>query len=438
MNTLQKYEAAYEKMDDVIAERIAKGKYTALGYSSNLDYLCEFNTDRLNRLLEKYNPDGVFDDMKAYGQIHTMQELLETIVFYCMHGVGGEAGICDVRLVEEGFEWTLGMGGTGTQAAMAMASIGCPSVVHLTDDSKEVCDMLHHQSIYTVSKQGKLIHTNHVSQSDRQEIHCIIQFKKGEKIRLGALEIEIPSSNRLILANMTVNVKLPFHKPFFTYVEQYAKDFTSNVLSSFNEVQNLEILFERLSWIKKHLTQYRKRNPTGIVFFEDAHYHNCEIRRLCMEELYPKVDIVSLNEDELKYTFEMLQYEKDIGDVISCVEGMKFIQKKFGIRKGVIVHTKDYAMYVGVQQDFDMETGLLYGNMLATGKAMNGWYGNREQIRETLKLAPSVLGESMRNVIMESKYRDEVVLVPSKYIDKPNYTIGLGDSFVAGVQMCFV
>ena len=39
--------------------------------------------------------------------------------------------------------------------------------------------------------------------------------------------------------------------------------------------------------------------------------------------------------------------------------------------------------------------------------------------------------------ISSSEYRDEVVLVPTKYLDKPKYTIGLGDSFVAGVQLCF-
>ena len=31
----------------------------------------------------------------------------------------------------------------------------------------------------------------------------------------------------------------------------------------------------------------------------------------------------------------------------------------------------------------------------------------------------------------------DAVIVPTKYIDKPQYTIGLGDSFVAGVQICF-
>lgn len=437
MDVEERYEAAFEKMGNIIERRNAQGKYVALGYTSNLDFVCDFKVEKLNNLLAQYIPDGKISEMKACTQINNMSELLETMVFYCLHGIGGEAGIKDIGLVEEGFDWILGMGGTGTQAAMALSAVGCPSVVHLTDDSKEVCDMLNQQYIYTISNDGEMVHTNQVDHTARQEVHCIIQFKKGDKIRLGQQEAEIPVSNRLILANMTVNVEMPLRKSFFKYVELQAASFTSNVLSSFNEVQDPELLAERLASVKEHLKSYRLTNPTGIVFFEDAHYHNHTTRRLCIEALYPQVDIVSLNEDELKNTFEMYCCGSDVEDIISCIEGIKFIRQKFGIRKGIIVHTKDYAMYVGDCKSIDIEKGLMYGNMLATAKAMNGWYGSREQILETLNLLSSRAGDHKRKIIMESTYKNEVVIVPSKYIDKPNYTIGLGDSFVAGVQMCF-
>ena len=31
-----------------------------------------------------------------------------------------------------------------------------------------------------------------------------------------------------------------------------------------------------------------------------------------------------------------------------------------------------------------------------------------------------------------------VRLVPSRYLENPKYTIGLGDTFVAGVHTCFI
>ena len=54
-----------------------------------------------------------------------------------------------------------------------------------------------------------------------------------------------------------------------------------------------------------------------------------------------------------------------------------------------------------------------------------------------MKFNLSPKGVENYGIIEKSNYAKEVVLVPSKYIDKPKYTIGLGDSFVGGVQMCF-
>ena len=94
-------------------------------------------------------------------------------------------------------------------------------------------------------------------------------------------------------------------------------------------------------------------------------------------------------------------------------------------------------MYVGDKLRADIEKGLMYGNMLATAKAKNGSYGTKKQIKAVLQFELSPNGMSKYYLIQNSDYKKEVVFVPSKYIDKPRYTIGLGDSFVGGVQICF-
>ena len=330
------------------------------------------------------------------------------------------------------------MGGTAVQAAMALSQLGCPSIVHLTDDSKEVCEILKSPVIYAVSQDGRLVHTDEIVQTNEQEIHFIIQFKKGDMIRLGSQEARIPCSNRLIITKITVNEFVPFAKPYFEWIERNGASVSSNVLSSFNALLDPVVLKERLEYVKGHVEKYREANPDGIVFFEDAHYHDYTVRKLCLETVYSCVDIVSLNEEELKYTLkEMYDFDVDIEDIISCVEGARFIREKFKIRRGVIVHTKDYSMYVGEPLKADIERGLIYGNLLATAKAWNGWYGTKEQIQEVLGFELSPKGVENYEKVKASRFAKEVTLVPSKYIDKPKYTIGLGDSFVGGVQMCF-
>lgn len=438
MDLEQKYYEAYDAMDQVIQARMERGRYMALGYTSNLDLLCDFEVERLNQLLKEYMPEGILKEMRAATTVRTMQELLETMVYYCSNGIGGEVNVENIKLVEENFHFEYGMGGTAVQAAMALNEIGCPSIVHLTDDSEEVCGILNTPGVFTVSQAGELVHTDQITQTQEQEPHFIIQFKKGDQICLGSQQVKIPCSNRLILTKITVNQFVPFSKPYFEWIERNARQVSSIVLSSFNALTDAEILKERLDYVKQHTEKYHRNNPEGIVFFEDAHYHDVQIKKLCLETIYSNADIVSMNEEELDYTLnDIYHHHVDIEDIYSCIEGAKYIRSRFGVRKGAMVHTKDYSMYVGEPINADMERGLMYGNMLATSKAKNGWYGTREQVREILEYGFSEKGEANYKAVMESPYAQEVVLVPSKHIYTPKYTIGLGDSFVGGVQMCF-
>jgi len=437
MDINEKYNRVFEGLEQVVQKRAKKEIYPAFGYTSNLDILCDFRMDILNQLLAKYLPDAKPETIKVPDRIYTIENFLSAVAFFCIHGIGGEVDIEDPSILSKYFATRNGMGGTAVQAAMALSAVHCPSIVHLTDDSKEVCEILDSPYIYTVSSEGELIHTDQVVQTAQQEIHFIMQFKKGDEVQMGTQKIAIPTSNRLIITKITVNETVPFSKPYFAYIEQHADQISSNVLSSFNALQDENLLLERLEYVKKHISKYRENNLHGIVYFEDAHYHNGSIRKLCLETIYPEVDIVSLNEEELKYTLEMYHQPIDSEDILSCTAGCRYIKEHFHIRKGVIVHTKDYSMYVGERLETDIEFGLLCGNLLATSKTISGSYGTKEQIAQVMQLPLSEKGLQNLEIISSAFPQGEVVLVPSKYIDKPKYTIGLGDSFVAGVQICF-
>ena len=438
MNLEKKYEEAYARLLCIGEKRRKEKAGIAMGCTSNLDIICEFDIEQLNSLLEQHLHGEKLIDMKPASLIQNIQELLRTIVYYCREGIGGEVDVADIEFVKKCFRYQEGMGGTAVQAALALSGLGCDSVVHLTDDSREVCRLLESPFIYTVSKEEKAVHTECIKQTREQEVHCIIQFQKGNIIRLGEEEITIPCSNRLILTKITVNASVPLSKEYLKWVEQHATYIRSNVISSLNAILEEEVLRKRLKEIEEHVQRYRKNNPEGIVFFEDAHYHDKKVKKLCLGNLYSFVDIVSLNEEELKDTLEnMYDFKVDIEEIESCIEGAKFIRKNLGVRKGVIIHTKDYSMYVGENLKADIEEGLMYGNMLATAKAYHGWYGTKETIEEILKLPLSQKGLKHYQAIGERKYAEKVVLIPSKYMDKPRYTIGLGDSFVGGVQLCF-
>ena len=438
MDKNTKYETVLETLKETAEKRERAGLYTAMGFSSNLDLLLDFQVEKLNELLQEHMPGMLPEEARPFSPVRTRDELLQTIVYFCIHGIGGEADITDPSLVKDHFVCTNAMGGTATQAAMALSKVGGHTVVHLTDDSREVCEQLDSPYIHLAHEDGHLCRAGEVESHNPQEIHFILQFKKGDRIRTGGKSVSIPCSNRLILTKNTVNESLPFWEPYFRWIEEHARQVTSNVLSSFNAIQDPELLKERLERVKTHVELYHERNPEGIIYFEDAHYHNAEIRRICMDTLYPYVDIMSMNEEELQYTLEkMYRYPVDLENVISCAEGAEFLKNEYRVRKGIVIHTKDYAMFVGDPGKAQIENGLMFGSVMATAKAEYGGYGGEKEIGEILRLPLSEQGLRYAEILEKSDWKGRAFLVPTRYIDKPKYTIGLGDSFTGGMQLCF-
>jgi len=437
MEINKKYISAFDKIEKTVEKKRKSHQYPAMGYTSNLDLISNFNVEKFNQLINDELPELSTQDLKIADKIDSVEKLIQTVAYFCVKGIGGEVDIEDEKLLTKYFDWEYGIGGTAVQAAMALAAIKCPSIVHLTEKSREMCDLLADPNLYTVLENGELANTDQIKSLTEHEIHFIIQFKKDDIIKLSDQEIKIPDSNRLIITQTTINKNLPLSTAYFKYIEDNAEKISSNVLSSFNVIEDKDLLLDRLNYIKNHLKKFRAKNNSGIIFFEDAHYHKLEIKKLCMQNIYPELDILSLNEEELEYTLNVYDFPVEIDDISSCVKGAEYLREKFGIKKGVIVHTKDYSMYVGQDLKINIEAGLIYGNLLATAKAKYGHYGNIEEISELFELELSPRGVSAREKIDNNLDSNEVIIVPTKYIDKPKYTIGLGDTFVAGVQLCF-
>lgn len=153
----QKYIQAFNNLRANIQNRIDRGALIAMGYTSNLDLLCDFTTERLNELLAEHMPDAVLSELRSAKVIRTMEDLLSTLVCFCAGGFGGEVDVENIALARSCFPITYGMGGTAVQAALALAQLGAPTLVHLTDDSKEVCDLLRQPSVHVISDRKSVV-----------------------------------------------------------------------------------------------------------------------------------------------------------------------------------------------------------------------------------------------------------------------------------------
>ena len=84
--------------------------------------------------------------------------------------------------------------------------------------------------------------------------------------------------------------------------------------------------------------------------------------------------------------------------------------------------------------------GLALGNLMSGTRARTGRYGTKKDCLETLETeALSARGREMASALAGMPTDEHCVqLVPTLRMEKPRCTIGLGDTFTAGMLTAFI
>ena len=287
-------------------------------------------------------------------------------------------------------------------------------------------------------KHGRAVPVETCVSGEEALCHFIVQFTKDDVIRVFGKEYKVRLSNRLIMGYDTVHKVLPVEEEFLAYCEKNAKDICSYDISGFNAVTDRKIMQERLERLAVHYRSVKEKNPDCRIYFESAHFINNEIREYTYQTLAEVIDIMGMNEEELVDLTRTRGYAVDKDSLDSILKGLEELIKVYPVH-GFVVHSKDYALYFGKDMPgTDIEQGLTLGNLVSGTRARTGRYGSVSDCRETLKLELSGTGLAFAKELEGYHLPYKVVLVPSRYMEKPATTIGLGDSFVAGMQICFL
>ena len=427
---------------DKLQEEISGGPKgrPLVGFCSNADVVLSWDAAVYNQILQKYLQAQ--PDQGRGEQIASMEDFARISSWYITQGLGGNMDISNAQVCEEllaSFRTEPALGGTGAQAAAALGAIGIPADVHLTDRSRPVCTMLGGSGIMMI-ENGARIPVEDCQDQASPIYHFILQFRKDDIIEVGGKEFRIPCSNRLILFYDPIHRLLPIAADYCAYYEQNSRNLTSYLLSGFDAVVDASVIEERLEMLSSHIARVKERNPQMVCYLEGAFYLNPEVKSRVMHQLGALADVVGMNEEELAEAVAEFGQTIDLDDAAQVLDGIKLYRKHFGLR-GIVLHTKDYALYDGKPlTGIDMEQGLTLGNLMAATRARTGRYGTWQDCADSLALPLSERGKVFVQRLTELAGQDEdavPVVVPSRYIEHPRYTIGLGDTFTAGVQICF-
>ncbi len=436
------YTDRYQEYLQLVPDKIRRceetGRRAVLAYASNLDVLVRWNCESFNRFLAEYLKEE--PSFQEGDEIASEEDLARILSYFVIHGLGGEVDITSRKVIDvltEYFDVEYGLGGTCAQGAAALGSMGIPVLVHITDCSKDVIRQMSGIRIEAV-KHGRAVPVETCVSGEEALCHFIVQFTKDDVIRVFGKEYKVRLSNRLIMGYDTVHKVLPVEEEFLAYCEKNAKDICSYDISGFNAITDRKIMQERLERLAVHYRSVKEKNPDCRIYFESAHFINNEIREYTYQTLAEVIDIMGMNEEELVDLTRTRGYAVDKDSLDSILKGLEELIKVYPVH-GFVVYSKDYALYFGKDMPgTDIEQGLTLGNLVSGTRARTGRYGSVSDCRETLKLELSGTGLAFAKELEGYHLPYKVVLVPSRYMEKPATTIGLGDSFVAGMQICFL
>ncbi|MDF2510716.1 MAG: ADP-dependent phosphofructokinase/glucokinaselike protein [Herbinix sp.] len=480
MPYLDKYKLYLEDLPQCLDTADKTGHYTVFGYTSDLDILMKWDIHKFNQMIADYLVDQPRTQEHDY--ICDVRSFARIVSYYVIHGLGGEINVTDIRVCEylqSLFETYPALGGTCAQGAAALGALGVPLVAHITDRSNAVCEFMNYPKLSIFSK-GELLPASRAASKEAPVCHMILQYNKGDIVLIGGEKYVIPVSNRLILDYDHIHSHLPVDPEFLIYCEQNADKFYSYNISGFNAITDLEVLKKRVAELKAHYFKFKGRNPDCRIYFEGAHYLNSACKDYVFLALSECIDILGMNGEELVDLCKEQGRMVNEDNLESVLSGLELVRSAYPV-KGIVMHTKDYSMYYGEKvEKANIEKGLTLGNLMSGTKARIGRYGSYQDCEESLELPLSPVGMKLaqeleeltvetkrvstsdferphgRKIVsmgMENNFTSDiklpsgrmtdngnqfVCLVPSRYMEHPVDTIGLGDTFVAGMQLGFL
>ncbi len=382
----------------------------ALGFCNNVDYEIVWDAAVLEYLLSHYQIRADEPDIQI--RIESERDLVVSILGFMQTGQGGERFVGGSHILERfasRFEKKVTLGGTSVRAAIAMRKLGHRSALHLITQNDQVRRLIPPDSPYVCSNERDSIFP-----------HLILQFDAGDRVKAGEIDIGASRPNRLIYHCNADRLAMRISPDFADLIA----DAQVLLVSGFNAMQNKALLLQRL----REVMQLLKRLPgDATVFLEDGGYHEPAFRGLIYGTLGSRIDVYSMNEDELQ---SHLGREIALDDATQVRQALHELHEVLPAAT-LVLHTRHWALAHGKGAS-RYAAALRAGVTMATARFRYGDDFTRADYADIANRAPNPAGAEFAGRF-NATADDSAVCVPVADVEQAKATtIGLGDAFVGG------
>ncbi|PVE69928.1 ADP-dependent glucokinase/phosphofructokinase [Microbacterium testaceum] len=380
----------------------------ATGFSVCNDHICTVGEVEFAAIVDARDDDDA-----------EVRDLARWLHDRILNGRGGE-----VLAERRGFDWivrtfrgTPTMGGTGAQVSRVLASLGVQSVLALSDRTAAQLDTMD-DGLRVVGDDGGLHSPREITPSPARpnDPIFVFQFTQGVLLRgaVGDAEAIITRRSTRIILRAPARA-LDLDDAFAAYVEDHR--LTTMLLSGFQTAEPAAVEPTR-AWFQDRFAWLADR--PRLVHFEIAEYESHEHARSAVAGLTGFANSLGMSLSELG----------QLASIPDPVEAAVAIANELGLDR-VSVHADDFAFVVTTGDPVLEEEALLAGCLLAASRAVTGAPVLPREMPAGTTLSP--LPASLRRESPDPRYR--LVAVPSPYTPSPCVTLGLGDTFVAGMLL---
>lgn len=422
-------------------------------YNVNIDSVCTVDGAKVAEYLRDYK---ITDPPESIDLIRDMSDLLALLLVCMRRGTGGEyqlelpAAIGELSsLVKD--EPVLRLGGNAGIAADVLSKLGAAVVIpNVASLSRKQADLLAGDAIQIPvyrDRDGDIVLSKPCDavRDERDSIHHVFDFKKGEEIVLPDQTIRAPCDNRLIATYDPKNIAIYVDPAFEDFSDAHIREMDGVLVAGLHMLQGLypdrSTYLDRMRRITAQLQGWKSSNPDLLMHFESGDFLNSRIQDYVIASISGIVDSIGMNEQEF------------LGDDAS-VSGKDIIEKsvemieELGMSR-LCVHARDFIVstfdpaYIDPAAEID---ALNAGAAASAVRAERG-YVDKDMLPDAARdMVPNGSGVRECSTVQEyfggMKAGDgvhitlggySVCIVPSLWCEHPVTTVGLGDTMTAAV-----
>jgi ADP-dependent phosphofructokinase/glucokinase len=299
------------------------------------------------------------------------------------------------------------LGGTGPQASWALANVGAPSVLALSDRSEQQLSVIDPRTGLCVGNRvvpaGEVVADGNPSKL----LHCVLEFAQGTPFHGET----VPRSTRIILRFGDEPVE---RDEDFAALTPHLPGVRAALISGLNGPSDGDTVGQ--VWLT-HLAESWRAAGIPTIHHELAEFSSVQRLRDALDTRLGTSVGLSLSELTMLTgrTGDPRLLARDVAER-ACADR-------------VVVHADEWSMAVYRSRDQPPVRQLLGGNLLAAARGRVG--------RPTGELEPAESAQFTEDRPADGRLDDtwSATAVPSPYLRRPVATIGLGDTFVAGLLL---